>query len=86
MRRIIATNEQEPTGPVEPRKLNQITTASIPNAAKLPDPKPIDLTKMITTNNVDSIVRRQKEATVTAEKAAAEEMKHKPGVGRGDSR
>ena len=51
-RNIPTTNEQKPTGPVEPHKLNVITTAIIPEKTK-PDAEPVgmDLSKMITTHD-----------------------------------
>ena len=51
-RNIPTTNEQKPTGPVEPQKLKIITTAIIPEKTK-PDAEPMgtDLSKMITTHD-----------------------------------
>lgn len=52
-RDIITTNDQKPVGPVEPKKLNQITTAIIPERAKepAPEPKGDGFDKMITTHD-----------------------------------
>lgn len=51
-RNILTTNEQKPTGPVEPQKLGVITTAIIPEKTKPdPEPKGTDLGKMITTHD-----------------------------------
>lgn len=50
---VITTNDSQPTGKVEPKKLSFITTAIIPEAPKegWPAPKGSDLSKIITTND-----------------------------------
>jgi len=51
-RNVITTNEQKPTGPIEPQKLKIITTAIIPDAPKIAPPiVGTDLSKMITTHD-----------------------------------
>jgi len=51
-RNVITTNEQKPTGPLEPQKLKIITTAIIPDAPKVAPPiVGTDLSKMITTHD-----------------------------------
>jgi len=52
-RDILTTNGQKPTGPVNPKPLNHITTAIIPERAKepAPEPKGDGFAKMITTHD-----------------------------------
>lgn len=52
---ILSTNEQKSQPAVEPKKLNIITSAIIPNAQPQPEPKPVDLSKMITTQDEDKV-------------------------------
>ena len=57
---LVTTNEQKPTGQVEPQKLNIITSAIIPNAVPQPEPKGTDLSKMITTHDIgDEVILRE---------------------------
>lgn len=51
---MITTNGNQPTAKAEPKKLNQVTTASMPKAEPKPEgwrPKGSDLSKMITTHD-----------------------------------
>jgi hypothetical protein len=52
-RKALTTNDLKPTAPVEPEKLNQITTAIIPERTKDPAPeaKGDGFAKMITTHD-----------------------------------
>jgi len=51
---LFTTNDQPPAAPVEPKPLNHITTAIIPGAKPAPEPKPLDLSKIITTHDPDT--------------------------------
>ena len=54
-RNIITTNDQKPVAPVEPQKLNVITTAIIPNVVPQPEPVGDGFSKMITTASPDPV-------------------------------
>jgi len=57
---LVTTNDQEPTGLVEPQKVNIITSAIIPNAVPQPEPKGTDLSRMITTHDIgDEVILRE---------------------------
>ncbi len=59
---LVTTNEQKPTGQGEPRKLNIITSAIIPEAKLQPEPKGTDLNKMITTHDIgDEVILREED-------------------------
>lgn len=63
---MITTNDQQNAPKAEPARLNQVTSAIIPEAAPRPEPKPWDPSKMITTHD---------EPKVAPEAADADEPK-----------
>lgn len=72
---IITTNDQKSTGPIEPQKLNIITSAIIPNAAPQPEPKGTDLSKMITTHDLEDKVEVKLDEPILLDESEPEPKK-----------
>lgn len=78
-RNVLTTNEQKPTGPVEPKKLNMITTAIIPEVPKVAGPiVGTDLSKMITTHDERDVEDMSKIDPITVVEVEAKKKAGRP--------